>query len=143
VVQDPALRARLGNLHSLEFAEVNTLGLVAAQAAYRDGGTWLQEALTYLEANRDHLLARVRQDLPGVTLLSPQATYLAWLDCRGSVAAPDPHRFFLEKAGVGLVDGREFGSGGEGFVRLNFACPRALLDEALDRMSSALKGVGP
>jgi cystathionine beta-lyase len=96
--------------------------------------------LPYLEANRNLVQAWVHRELPGVRMTLPQATYLAWLDCRQSVAAPDPYRFFLEKAGVGLADGREFGTGGAGFVRLNFACPRARLEEALGRMARALKG---
>jgi cystathionine beta-lyase len=72
-----------------------------------------------------------------VTLTAPEATYLAWLDCRAAGIA-DPFTFFLEKAKVALNDGRLFGHGGEGFVRLNFGCPRALLAEGLERMARAL-----
>jgi cystathionine beta-lyase len=140
IVQDPDLRRRLGNPHSLEFAEVNTLGFVAAQASYALGGPWLAQLLPYLEANRNLVQSWVENELPGMKMTLPQATYLAWLDCRHSAAAPDPYRFFLERAGVGLADGREFGTGGEGFVRLNFACPRARLQEALARMTRALAG---
>jgi cysteine-S-conjugate beta-lyase len=69
----------------------------------------------------------------------PEATYLAWLDCRGArIPDGDPYTFFLERARVALNDGRLFGPGGEGFVRLNFACPRALLAEGLERMARAL-----
>jgi len=74
-----------------------------------------------------------------VTVAAPEAMYLAWLDCRGAgVAAADPYTFFLETARVALNDGTTFGPGGEGFVRLNFACPRARLVEALERMRRAL-----
>jgi cystathionine beta-lyase len=140
IVQDADLRRRLGNAHSREFAEVNTLGFVAAQAAYSAGGPWLAGLLPYLEANRNLVHAWVERELPGVKMTLPQATYLAWLDCRQSVAAPNPYQFFLERAGVGLADGREFGTDGEGFVRLNFACPRARLQEALTRLARALVG---
>ena len=68
-----------------------------------------------------------------------EATYLAWLDCRDAGILGNPSDFFLRKAKVALNDGSEFGKGGEGFVRLNFACPRKTLTEALDRMVSALK----
>jgi len=77
-----------------------------------------------------------------VAVAPPEATYLAWLDCRNAgPAAPDPFTFFLEKARVALSDGALFGAGG--FVRLNFGCPRSILTEALDRMSLALTGGRP
>jgi len=74
-----------------------------------------------------------------VTLAPPEATYLGWLDCRGAgPAAADPYTFFLERAKVALNDGKLFGPGGEGFVRLNFACPRSLLADGIERMARAL-----
>jgi len=121
---------------------VNVLGYAAAVAAYRDGQPWLDELLRYLEANRDFVVEYVRARLPGVAVAPPEATYLAWLDCRNAgPAAPDPFTFFLEKARVALSDGALFGAGG--FVRLNFGCPRSILTEALDRMSLALTGGRP
>src|SRR2546426_1020733 len=107
--------------------------------ADRDGQPWLEELLRYLEANRDFAVEYVRTRLPGVRVATPEATYLAWLDCRNAgAAAADPFTFFLEKARVALNDGALFGPGGAGFVRLNFGCPRSLLAEALDRMREAL-----
>jgi cystathionine beta-lyase len=128
---------------------VDVLGYTAMLAAYRDGGPWLDQILRYLEANRDFVHEYVNNQLPGLTMARPEGTYLAWLDCRempGSAQptdAPrvDAHRFFLEKARVALNDGATFGQGGEGFVRLNFGCPRSTLQEALERMKSALCGV--
>jgi cystathionine beta-lyase len=79
----------------------------------------------------------VNTRLPGVRVTAPEATYLAWLDCRGTGVA-DPYTFFLERAKVALNDGRLFGPGGEGFVRFNFGCPRSLVSEALTRMQQAL-----
>jgi cystathionine beta-lyase len=120
---------------------VNVLGYTAAFAAYRDGQAWLDELLRYLEANRDFTVEYVRTRLPGVSVATPEATYLAWLDCRNAgLPASDPFTFFLEKARVALNDGALFGPGGEGFARLNFGCPRPLLAEALDRMREALTG---
>jgi cystathionine beta-lyase len=80
--------------------------------------------------------------LAGIKTTVPGATYLAWLDCTfllnsGKITAT-PHEFFLKQAKVALNDGREFGPGGEGFVRLNFGCPRSTLAEALGRMKTAL-----
>ena len=69
---------------------------------------------------------------------APEATYLVWLDCRGLELDITPQRFFLEQARVGLNDGADFGEAGEGFIRLNYGCPRALLEEGLSRMKTAL-----
>ncbi len=95
--------------------------------------------MRYLEANRDFVVDFVRRHLPGVAVTAPEATYLAWLDCRAAgPAAADPHAFFLDRAQVALNDGKEFGHGGAGFVRLNFGCPRAILADGLERMRHAL-----
>lgn len=118
---------------------LNVFGFAAALAAYRDGQPWLDELLPYLEANRDFLSTYVRDHLPGVTMASPDATYLAWLDCRNArIPGGDPFTFFLERAKVALNDGATFGDGGKGFVRLNFASPRSLVREGLERMRAAL-----
>jgi len=138
VIQNPDLRRRFHAAGKGLVGHVNLMGLVAALAAYQDGQDWLNQALTYLEANRDHLCQAVNQELPGVRVASPEGTYLAWLDCRGAGIAGSPHRFFLDKARVAMNDGAAFGKGGEGFVRLNFGCPRSMLDEALARMKHAL-----
>jgi cystathionine beta-lyase len=112
---------------------VNTLGLVACEAALREGEPWRQELLAYLRGNA----RRVEQFVAGQPLLSMlpvEATYLAWIDARG-MGVENPQKHF-EAAGVGLSDGADFGA--PGFVRLNFGCRRALLDEALTRMAKAL-----
>ena len=98
----------------------------------------MDQLLVYLEANRDFLHDYVRRELPGITLTKPEATYLAWLDCRQAGIQGNPFEFFLREARVALNDGAEFGPGGEGFVRLNFGCSRATLVEALERMKRAL-----
>ena len=119
---------------------VNVLGYTAALAAYRDGQPWLDALLRYLEANRDFVVEYARSKLAGVRAAPPEATYLAWLDCReADLPDSDPYTFFLDKARVALNDGKTFGRGGAGFVRLNFACPRATLAEGLDRMRHALE----
>jgi len=137
IVPDAALRRRLAE-DSRDFSEVNNMGLIAAVAAYRDGQEWLGQALDYLRANRDFLVDYVRRELPGIDVIAPEATYLAWMDCRRSGIPGSPQAFFLERARVALQDGAWFGTGGNGFVRLNFACPRATLVDALARMKRAL-----
>lgn len=138
VVPDAGLRARYAAALAGVADHVNILGLVATEAALAEGEPWRQAVLAYLQANRDWLLAAAAERLPGVRIRSPEGTFLAWLDCRNSAAAPDPHRFFLERAGVGLNAGPDFGPPGRGFVRLNFGCPRATLEEGLARMQRAL-----
>jgi cystathionine beta-lyase len=114
-------------------------GLVAAQAAYGpETDAWLQALRAYLTANRDALARYVAERLPGVRTTLPEATYLAWLDCRALRLEPSPFEFFLRQARVAVNDGMTFGPGGEGFVRLNFGCPRVTLMEALERMRAAL-----
>jgi cystathionine beta-lyase len=112
-------------------------------AAYRDGQEWLDQVLAYLQANRDVVIDFVRRELQGIDMVAPEATYLAWMDCRRSGIPGSPQAFFLEHARVALHDGAWFGTGGDGFVRLNFACPRATLTEALARMKVALSKAEP
>jgi cystathionine beta-lyase len=142
IIQNPELRDRYENTHRGLVHGVNVLGSIAALAAYRDGQPWLDEVLRYLEDNLDFLMQYVEQHLPGISMARPEGTYLAWLNCRESAISGNPHEFFLEKARVAVNDGAVFGNGGEGFVRLNFACPRSTLEEALDRMKSALQTLG-
>jgi len=140
IIENPELRKQYLAHRAGLVPWVNVLGQAAALAAYRDGQPWLEELLGYLAANRDFLYAYVATNFPGITMHKPEGTYLAWLDCRQAGIHGNPHKFFLEKAKVAMNDGAPFGRGGEGFVRLNFGCPRATLEEALDRMKGALYG---
>jgi len=139
IVEDAALRDRYCVARAGLVGSVSVMGYVAAMAAYRDGRPWLDEALRYLEGNRDLLLQYVPEHMPGIEVGRPEGTYLAWLDCRQAGLPGNPHEFFLKQARVALNDGEPFGRGGEGFVRLNFGCPRATLAEALDRMRQAMQ----
>ncbi len=116
----------------------NVLGYTAALAAYKEGDPWLKEALRYMEANRDYAIAYLHEHLPAIHVAPPEGTFLLWLDCREAVDG-NPHQALLERGKVALNDGATFGPGGEGFVRLNVGCPRALLEEGLRRMESALR----
>jgi cystathionine beta-lyase len=139
IVPDPELRQRFVAAGADLVPKINLLGYIAAVAAYREADAWLDELLAYLADNRDFLVEQVRTRLPGVVVAPPEATYLAWLDCRAAApAAADPYTFFLERARVALSDGSAFGPGGAGFVRLNFGCPRTLLAQGLERMRAAL-----
>jgi cystathionine beta-lyase len=115
--------------------------MVAAKAAYKHGQEWLDQLLAYLESNRAYTYHFVEKELPGVRMGKPEGTYLAWLDCREAGIEGNPCQFFLDKARVALNDGATFGKGGEGFVRLNFGCPRPILAEVLDRLKNALQSI--
>ena len=115
-----------------------TPGVLAATAAYDDGADWLDDVLGYLDGNR-HFLAELLADrLPQVRYTPPEGTYLAWLDCRRLGLEGSAGAFFLDRAGVALVDGPECGAPGAGHVRLNFATPRPVLTAIVDRMAAAV-----
>jgi cystathionine beta-lyase len=137
VIPDQGLRRSFRHAMAGIVPHVNLLGYTATMAAYRDSEVWRQALLEYLRANRD-LAIREMARMPGLKVWPVEATYLAWIDARG-LAVTDPGRFF-EDAGVGLSDGAPFGA--PGFIRLNFGCPRSLLETALERMYSALSKNG-
>jgi len=141
IIPDPELRKQFERAALGIVPHVNILGLVAAQAAYAEGGEWLEELLKYLTGNRDTILDYVARNLPGLGATVPEATYLAWLDCRNAGIEGNAHEFFLREARVALNDGAWFGAGGQGFVRLNFGCQRSTLVQALDRMAEALDAI--
>lgn len=140
IITDGALRDRFKAGRRGLMGHPNILGYTAARAAYEEGEPWLVALLEYLEANRDFTYDFVRQHMPGVRMAKPEGTYLAWLDCREAHLPDGSYDFFRKEAGVMLNKGATFGPGGEGFVRLNFGCPRVLLTEGLERMRAALKG---
>lgn len=116
----------------------NILAQAATLGAYREGGDWLNATLAYLKENRDYLLGRVARTMPRVRVHSPQATYLAWLDLRDFELGENLAEALAERAKVGLNDGSDYGAGGAGFVRLNFATSREILSEALSRLERLL-----
>lgn len=139
IVPDPALRERLHTaLQAHCFDGPNLMGLTALLAAYGEGEAWLAALMAYLADNLDLALATLAPLAPRVVCNRPQATHLLWLDCRG-LGLPDAqlHRRLID-AGLGLSPGTQFGPEGSGFMRLNFALPRARLREALDRLVAAL-----
>jgi cystathionine beta-lyase len=140
VIPNADLRARVaGERHGL-VSGVNILGYTAALAAYRDGDAWLAAAIQYLDGNRRLVADFVRDHLPSIRFCPPEGTYLGWLDCR-ALPVEEPAAFFLENARVGLSAGSQFGPTVRQFVRLNFACPRPLLTEGLQRMQRAVKAL--
>jgi len=133
-----SLRTRFAILPNHVRGGRSTFGMSAAAAAWRDGDAWLEETLAALRANRDTLAAHVAREWPAIRHFPPEATYLAWLDCRALELGEEPYRWFLREAKVALGEGPSFGPPGQGCVRVNFATTPAILDEILQRMSTAL-----
>ncbi len=143
IVPNETLRARYKHEVERLTLHTNSLGQIAAEVAFSGVcDDWLAEVKAYLTANRDFVVSFVRDELPGIRVTVPQATYLAWLDfgdwMRAHGVEGSPHEFLLREGKVALNDGAAFGAGGEGFVRLNFGCPRALLEEGLERIRRAV-----
>ena len=117
-------------------------GYVAMEAAYRLGDEWLEQLLDYLQGNLDFLLDFFADRIPRIKVIKPEGTYLVWLDCRElGMDKIELRSFFRNKARLGLDDGFLFGSGGSGFERMNIACPRVILNEALHRIESAVNNL--
>jgi cysteine-S-conjugate beta-lyase len=113
------------------------LGIVGARVAFAEGGPWLTSALEALDRNRHLVATLLREHVPGVVYTPPQASYLAWLDCRALGLGDDPARAFLERGKVAVSSGPTFGRQGAGFARLNMATTRTLLEEAVRRLARA------
>jgi cystathionine beta-lyase len=117
------------------FSNPSVLTMEGLKAAYNECGEWKRELIDYLIKNRDYIENRIEK-IEGLEINHNEGTYLAWIDAR-KTGLENPYKFFLDKAGVKFSDGTEFGR--EGFVRINFACPRATLEQALDKVEKALK----
>lgn len=117
----------------------NVFGIVAQEAAYTHGEPWLEEFIHYINNNYRHLRERIKKAAPEIRVFPLEGTYLAWMDCRGLGLEDSALReFFLHRAKVWLDHGSMFGNPGKGFMRLNLACPRALLDQAIERIEAAV-----
>ena len=134
IIPNQGLRKAFKSVMAGIVPHVNLLGYTAALAAYRDSESWRQELLSYLRGNHK-LVQNAIATIPGLQTWPVEATCLSWIDARG-LGQADPTAFF-EQAGVGLSDGSAFGA--PGFVRLNFGCPRSLLELGLERMQQALE----
>lgn len=140
IISDQRLREEfLNTKRSIGVGSCNLFGIIATEAAYAYGEEWLEQLLDYLQGNLEFLMHFIKEKIPQIKVVQPEGTYLAWLDCRGlrldDAALKD---FMLKKAKVWLNDGPGFGNGGSGFQRINLACPRSILEEALRRIEKAV-----
>ncbi|MBN1791704.1 MAG: PatB family C-S lyase [Bacteroidales bacterium] len=141
IIPDAGLRKKYETLlDHVHVGSGNIFGFIAAEAAYGKGEEWLKQLMAYLEGNLMFLRDFLAKHLPMIGVVSPEATYLTWLDCSKLGMSPGSLRsFMIQEAGLGLNDGPQFGKEGEGFQRINIACPRRILYEALVKMHTAVK----
>ncbi|MDE6748668.1 MAG: pyridoxal phosphate-dependent aminotransferase [Lachnospiraceae bacterium] len=139
-IPNPELRkAFIRKMSAIGYSQVNMLGLHACQAAYEGGREWLEQLKEYLKGNLDFTRNYLEQNLPQIKLIEPEGTYLIWLDCRGlGLPEEELENLIVHKAKLWLDSGAIFGKTGEGYERINIACPRSILKEALERLKKAV-----
>lgn len=135
-IKNPEIRkAIIHEIDAVGYSQLNVMGLVATQAAYLHGDEWLDAVKKYIKTNIDYAETFVKENLPGVKVVPTEATYLMWLDFRGTgKSAAEVNNLILNKAKIWINSGALFGKIAAGFQRFNVACPRSVLVEALDRL---------
>lgn len=141
IVPNEELRNRLFSwMAANELDEPHIFAPIATMAAFNEGEEWRRQMLHYIEGNIMFVEEYLKENLPQIKPLRPQASFLVWLDCRGLCLQHDALvSLFVDEAGLALNDGEMFGKGGEGFMRMNIASPRAVLREALGRLKDAVE----
>lgn len=136
-------KAFLKQMSAVGYNQLNMIGLHACKAAYETGREWLEELKVYLKGNLDFVREYLEQNLPQIKLIEPEGTYLIWLDCR-ALGLPEAklEHLIVHEAKLWLDSGAIFGKDGEGFERINIACPRAILEEACKRLCRAVQSLG-
>lgn len=140
IIPNDDLRSRFETvLQANGLVLTGSFGVVALQAAYDHGEDWLEQTLAYLQGNLQYLETYVGEHVPQISVVRPEGTFLVWLDCRRlGLDRVGLKRLLMEDARVYLDEGFIFGPEGEGFQRMNIACPRSILAEALDRIKDAI-----
>lgn len=141
-VPNPVLRHKVWRgLNTDDVAEPNAFAAVAAVAAFTKGEKWLDELRKYIAENKRIAAEYISTHIPSLKVLSSDATYLLWIDCKSIYDGKnDPSEDIREKTGLFLSGGSHYGKGGEGFVRMNVACPRKTLSDGLDRLNRYMNG---
>ena len=143
VIPNPELKKKYDTLlDQVHVGAGNIFGFTALEAAYSEGEEWLRQLMLYLQENLDFLTGFIQQHLPLIKVIKPEATYMVWIDCRELGMNKEELRdFMIRRAGLGLSDGFLFGEEGEGFQRINIACPRSVLEKALCQLRDAVDGI--
>ncbi len=143
IIPDPLLRDRFcSQVEALHLSGSNVFGMLSLETAYNQGEEWLDQLLHYLEYNLDEVDQFFARCIPRIKVYRPEGTYLVWLDCSGLGLSPaELKKFMVQEAKLGLNEGVPFGPGGEGFMRMNVACPRSTLLQALKQLESAVNSL--
>lgn len=143
LVFNPKLRRKFHRyLESSELDLGHVFAFLAIEAAYSHGTEWLDQCLAYIQGNIDYVDAFTREHTPKIRAIRPQASYLVWLDCRDMGLSQEALvDFFVDKAHLALNDGVAFGKEGEGFMRLNVASPRCVIEQAMKQLAEAYAGL--
>ncbi|AXN38205.1 cystathionine beta-lyase [Peribacillus butanolivorans] len=143
IIPNQQLRDRYDReLNTLSIGSPNIFGVVALEAAYRHGEEWLDQLLEYLQENLEFTLSYFSKNIPQIKVIQPEGTYLVWLDCRElGFSVEEMDQFMLQEARVAMNEGHIFGMEGEGFMRLNIACPRSMLKNALGGIEKAVSSL--
>ena len=141
LIPNPELKRKFKHqMDAAGISQLNVLGLVACEAAYEHGEEWYQEMKAYVKENIEFVKQYVEEQLPGVNMVEHEGTYLVWLDFRGTgLSVEELDDKIINQAKLWLDSGKIFGSCGEGFQRINVACPRKVLEEALERIKNAVE----
>lgn len=141
IIANQELNAKFKKIQRQQgFFTLNTFGIAAMESAYRHGKNWLDQLLPYLNENMDIAIQYIQENLPELKPMRADATYLLWIDCRGlGLSDEELKEKLLYKGKIALEPGTKYGQGGEGFVRMNLACPRPTLNEGLQRLKTALR----
>jgi cystathionine beta-lyase len=130
------------SLNVNEVAELNVFGIEALIAAYNEGEDWLDQLLDYLKGNRDYFISFIKERIPKLRVLVPEATYLMWIDCRRfGMSSQELSKKLLNEGHLRINAGHTYGAAGDGFIRINIACPRELLIEGLGRLEKVVKSL--
>lgn len=143
IISNPVLRKYfMHKMDSLHTGNGNIFGSIASTAAYSGGHEWLDALTVYLEGNINYVTDYCRELIPEIIPVRPEATYMLWLDCRKlGMTGKELREFFVNRAGVGMNEGSEFGPGGEGFMRMNVAMPRSRVEKAMQQIKKAVSNI--
>ncbi|WP_203583397.1 MalY/PatB family protein [Paludibacter sp. 221] len=140
VISNPELRDKLKRfLERNDVANGNVFAYEATKAVYLQGDEWRKQMLAYVQGNVDYMVDFLAKHVPQIKPMIPEASFLVFLNCKGlEMGGDDLQKFFVQNVKIGMNDGRMFGPGGEGYMRMNVACPRSTVEEAMNRIKNAL-----
>lgn len=141
IIPNPEIRKKFKDyLENSELANGNIFAYIACKAAYDNGAEWRKQMLEYVQGNLDYVVDFLKNNVPQIKPMIPQASFLIWLDCSGmNMTSNELQDFMVKKAKLGLNKGTTYGPGGENHLRLNIGCPRSVLVEAMNNLKKAVE----